>query len=811
MRCSALAVLLFSLLAIVSCSSATSSNPADPGLDSLTGSPQAFEITNPGHALLGFFDVTYDPASGEMVAVPARSSQWHMNALAFIELAEWGPAIQFSNISLNGNTIDLDVSITNPFPGIPQFCGFDLKGIVIGSADMVDPTNPTRRWAGTSGALRVLNADGWVRWWNPTEFPFNGTIFSYKDSFFGTPDAADYLDATLNGYKVFATGLAKDASLSHLLMVPPDHPNGRAVLHAGAKATRHYTISFPETGNGEIDFRFNFAIDASHGLPDDYEEGAYIPVPGGFPPDANQLEPFVLDVQIPKNTVFLSPEGCTGGDLELDIRVSDWQALIAGTPIADEILSIEITSPTLFMGTRTPDFLADWTPASPWASYKVVLDGLSPPAVQDQQLLITIASSEGDYHQGVTSYNGSEPLATYYVVRVTVKVPLQGGQPGFVLNPIASWPKPGGTIYNTNFVNTLGPSDPKIGWTIDGISSDFGPLVDAENRVYVARHLGKGGIELLVYDRYGSLLAGLDIENFEPSGDPVMVGCSILWSDVEGNVYRVYQDGNNDYIFQSAGGSGPNAYGKLNLDNNGHAFVHGSTGIQAFNQNGSISWANFGIGSDQSMFIGPITVTVNSEVIIGELNMSSGPPGIFNFWALNSYTGEIIWYYPQDVSNGLPFGCVADPVHGNIYYAVTNHLTALNSDGSERWAFNAEKYLLPSLAVSHLTGTLYIAETSLGGPDTYPSLIALSPLGQTEWEFECPFGIAAGPIVDANGRIYFAMDDGVVVSVLPSGDPVWIKFVGGQPEYLVFGPDGSLLLGVQDGLFDTKLICLWDE
>ncbi|MCX6645640.1 MAG: hypothetical protein NTY09_04685, partial [bacterium] len=309
-----LAVLLFSLLTVVSCTSHGSFSPADPGLNNLNGTPEAVEITKSGRDLLGFFDVVYDPTSGEMTAVPVRSSQWHLNALTFIENAEWGPAIQFSNVSLIDNVIDVDVSITNPFPGIPQFCGFDMKGVVIGTADMADPIDPTCRWAGSSAALRLLNADGWVRWWNLTEFPYNGTIFSYKDSIFGTSDSANYLDATLNGYKVFATGLGSTAPLSYLLMVPPDNINGRAVLQAGAKATRHYKIAFPESPTGVIDFRFNFAIDTSHGLPDNYQPGAYIQVPGGFPPDANQLEPFVLDVQVPKSTVYISPEGCTGGE-----------------------------------------------------------------------------------------------------------------------------------------------------------------------------------------------------------------------------------------------------------------------------------------------------------------------------------------------------------------------------------------------------------------------------------------------------------------------------------------------------------------
>ncbi len=811
MRRMTLAGVFIFLLAVVSCSDHGSSNPVNPELDTTPPFTKSLELLQPGHTMLGYFSVTYNSGSGELAAVPLRSTQWHLNALIFLEAYTGGNAIKFTGTHLDGNILSTDISLTNPFPGIPYFCGFDMKGLVIGPADVTDRTHHSRRWAGGPDGLRLINADGWTRWWNPSEFPFNGTIFSYKDTQFGTPNATEYLNATLLGYKVFATGLGVNAPLSHLLMVPPDHPNGRAVLHAGAMSTRHYELAFPLTETGELDFRFNFAIDVSHGLPDGWQDGQPVEVPGGFPADANQLEPFVLDVQIPTNTVYLSPEGCTGGELELDIRVSDWQALIDGTPIFDEIQSIELTSPTLFQGKRTPVFLSDWSEEQPWATFKIKLDGLSPPAVEDQQILITIVSSEGDYQPYVTSYTGSDPLSTFYVVPVTVKTPLPGGQPGFVLNPLSPWPKPGGTIYNTNFADTTGPVDPKIGWLVTGISGNFMPIIDPEQRIYTARQLDQGGIELLIYDRHGQLAAALDLADFHPAGDPIMVGCSILWADTQGDVYRIYEDGSIGLFFEAATGSGPNAYGRLNIDTNGHGFSQGSTGIQVFNQYGNINWVNFGIGSDQSMFIGPITITITNKVLIGELNMSDGPPGVFKFWALDTYTGQIAWAHEQDISNGLPFCSIADPVSGNIYYTVKNRVIALNSDGSERWQFEADKYLIPELAVSHLSGTLYAAETSLGGVGEYSSLIALSSFGGPIWEFECQAGIAAGPIVDANGKIYIALDEGIVISINPDGETAWIRDIGGQPDYLIFGPEGSLLLGIKEGLFNTTLICLEDN
>ena len=57
------------------------------------------------------------------------------------------------------------------------------------------------------GDMRLLNPDGYSRWWNPAEFPNNGTIFGYNDGLLGAPDSyADY-NNTLNGYKYFCDDL----------------------------------------------------------------------------------------------------------------------------------------------------------------------------------------------------------------------------------------------------------------------------------------------------------------------------------------------------------------------------------------------------------------------------------------------------------------------------------------------------------------------------------------------------------------------------------------------------------------------------
>ncbi len=811
MRHAMLAVVLICMLAVAACSRDASQSPASPQLSENPGVTAWADMPREGHALWGFYRVTIDPDSCEAAAVPLRSAAWHLNALKFVEPPEDGSFLSFSNVKVVGRQVGVDVKIKHPFIGMPHYCGFDVKGIVMGPADMIDVTDPTRTWAGGPNGLRVMNADGWTRWWNPTEFPDNGTIFSFHSGLCGTSDSPADLDATLCGYKVFAASLEPNDSLSHVLAFPLTHPNGRAVFTSSGIETRRYELVFPGDGSGGPDMIFNYAIDASHGFPPDYTPGGYIEVPGGFPPEANQLEPFVIDVNLPLNSVYLSPEGCVGGALQLLIRVSDWQALLADTLIGEQIQSIELTSPTLFTGKRIPELIGEWTSSTPWATYRITLEGLTPDSILDQQVLVTIISSQGDYQKDVSSFTGASPLSAYYVVRVPVSQSTPIGGSGFALNPLSPWPKPGGTNHNSNQINTLGPVNPEIAWEVPGLTSDTMPVVDPEGRVFASRRLESGGASLVVCDPQGFEVACLDFPEFDAAGDPMMVGCSLLWNDLEGNVIRLFQDGGSELAFVPIPGPGPYSYGMLNIDDDGHAFVYGPSSIQAFDQYGGLLWARYGIDGAPSMFIGPPTVTAGGQVVVGKLDLDGGPPGEFVFWGLSPEDGEVMWTHKPAYDDAIPYGSAADPLTGQIYYAITNHIVALSGNGEQRWVFDDDDYFLPDIAIAP-DGTIYAAESVLGQTGGSSKLVALSsPGGQLEWDFDCEGGISAGPITDATGTVYFATDDGSVRCLGPDGSERWLVDLDGRPSYLTFGPQHGILAGVRQTLFHTKLVCLQDE
>jgi len=807
-RCAYICLALAMLLAF-SCAHGASTDPLSSQLTENSNPAFAqYEIPR-GHSLLGLDRVTVDTVSMTMESVPLRSSQWHLNALKFLEPEDNVSLIKFSAVEIIGHKVNFNVTIKHPFPALHYYAGFDVKGIVLGAADMVDLTGDSRRWAGGPNGLRLLNADGWTRWWNPIEFPDNGTIFSYTQGKCATIEYATAPFATISGYKVFAAALEPNDDLTHVLAVPLTHPIGRAVFISSGIETRRYELVFPGDGSGNPDFIFDYAVDASHGFPPDYEPGGYIDVPGGFPPEANQLEPFILDVQLPTNTAYLSTDGCVGGILEMLIRISDWQALIGGTPIADQIAGIEITSPTLFLGKRYTELVSDWTPDAPWATYRIILEGITPDSNLDQQILVSVISAEGDYQTDVSSYIGSDPLTSFFVVRVPVSMTAPIGDSGFALNPLAPWPKPGGNIYNSNTTNALGPLNPDTMWQIPNINSDAMPVVDPEGRIFAARELDPVGVNLLAFDSSGNQVADVSNTQFEPEASPMLVGCSLLWNDIQGRVVRLYQDGGYELLFTPMNSIGPYTYGMLNIDEDGHGFVHGPASIQAFDKNGGFAWVRFGIDGAPSMFIGPPTVAGDGRIIVGKVDLDTLPPSNFEFWGLNADTGEIEWEHTPLIEDAVPYGSAADPNRAQIYYTINNLLVALSEDGEQRWYFEGGDFFLSQIAVAP-DGTIYVAESVPGQTGGTSRIIAVNPDGGVKWFKKFDNGITGGPIVDNSGSVFFASSDGSVRCLGFDGSLRWTREVDGYPVYVLFGAKYSLLVGVRENPYEDTLVILAD-
>jgi hypothetical protein len=365
------------------------------------GSPAVPQATNEvvnsagnssSHITWGLWRFEADPIAGTLDVTMLRVGAMHLNALPFIDQ----PPLVFltlESLEFNGNIIDTDIGLRHPFLGLVEFTGFDVKGILITNGSFNSFTDSDLIMA-TEGDTRLLNPDGLTRWWNPSEFPQDGTMFGYYDGCLGLPDSAAHYNSTLNGYRYFCDDFDQpDDPLSAI------NPEGRGVFSAGQKNVRHYTIELGAEG-----LVFNYAVDASWEFPQGPAPWA---VPDDFGPNANQPEAYRIDVtELPGSTLFYDESaGEGGGDLLLSIDVYDWFGADLHTVKAE-----------------WPDFAAQVLSSGPtgggigYSTYGVDLIECSPSAVGEQPLLITVESESVGYGGKIPG----APVSAYFIYATDV-------------------------------------------------------------------------------------------------------------------------------------------------------------------------------------------------------------------------------------------------------------------------------------------------------------------------------------------------------------------------------------------------------
>jgi hypothetical protein len=256
----------------------------------------------------GLWQFIADPEAATLDVVHLRIGDMHLNALGFLEPP---PLVNLTleSLEFNGNIIEADIGLRHPFLGLTEFTGFDVCGILITNGSCSGFEDADLIMAG-DGDTHLKNPDGYTRWWNPAEFPADGTIFGYKDGLLGTPDSVGNYNSTINAYKYFCDDLVNpDDPLDKVT------PEKRGMFGAGQKNIRHYTI---EIGAGGL--IFNYAVDANWEFP-----GGDPPwkAPDSFGPGANRVEAWRISVTETKNTLWNDGVDL-GGDLTLLIDVYDW-------------------------------------------------------------------------------------------------------------------------------------------------------------------------------------------------------------------------------------------------------------------------------------------------------------------------------------------------------------------------------------------------------------------------------------------------------------------------------------------------------
>ncbi len=322
-----LLLILVGSVLLLGCGGGSGGNPVDPGYGS-DGSPPALtgqvdpSAHHNGAILWGLWDIYAHPDTG-LEIVPLRGTQFQTNVTRFLQppdaplnlLSLWidGPACDFSK-----GIVHCEVTIDHPFPGT-RFWGFDVRGIVVGSP---------------AGEVKVLNHDGYTRWWNPVEFTSVGKIFGYTEGALAPPGPTP--ETILHPYKYFADSLGPDDP-----MVISPSSRGAFNPDSPGYVTRRYELQFPTPG-GSPDFHFKYAVTSSYLAPD----GSPPWEVDDFPYGANQAEAYQLSVLDTGSTLY-SEGASSGGDLKIQVTVYDWQKPSNPTGMAGELAALIVESEPL--------------------------------------------------------------------------------------------------------------------------------------------------------------------------------------------------------------------------------------------------------------------------------------------------------------------------------------------------------------------------------------------------------------------------------------------------------------------------------
>ncbi len=344
------------------------------------------------HQLWGLWQLKFDPSLEKAEAIPLRGPQFHMNVLPFLEPPPWVLLTIGNCKPVNHFTCQIDLNLTHPLAGLVEFTGFDVCGILF--------TNGTHTGFGDGitmagwGDTRLVNADGYTRWWNPVEFP-EAPFFGYTDGLIGAPNSKAHYNCNINGYKYYSDYLDP---LDDIAMLPS---TSRGTFAPGATLRRSFQIEL-----GPKQLVMNYGIDACWEPPNG--PGPWN-VPDDFPEDANRSEPYRINAGIIDNSLnYDDYYGTAGGTATLHVRVYDWFHVEKNTITCRSDCGIPPV---------TVDTPIDTGPG--YALYEIKLDGSSLTRNGPVDLLFECACEDIGYQD----FLPGEPVTSYFTHSIKVGDP----------------------------------------------------------------------------------------------------------------------------------------------------------------------------------------------------------------------------------------------------------------------------------------------------------------------------------------------------------------------------------------------------
>jgi hypothetical protein len=381
------------IIAVLGCSG-KSETPLTPASipDSIAG---AAHSNAPATLLWGYFEIYMDIPTATVTAVEDRTAMFAANVVNFLngKATSLGFHINGTNVTADYVDVDIDVSITHPFPGMPQYNGYDVRGVFMGDGSdnliynpyVIYPVLGTDQFMPADPVDGFGGPDGYTRWFNLPEFSFGGApLFQYTQGKLATPGFAG--SATLNPYRYYSDGLGATDDVWTWLNA---HPDQHGQFSSGATNTRNYYLRFPNSTG----IKYGYAVVAN------WESEDVHP--------SNAPEAVAASVVVTPDIYFESPTA-KGGDLILDAGLYNWSS----QPAKIFVESTVLTAPHQF----TPSEMIPTGGGLDYSTYHAEIPADKITGTTGNEFWVIAECGDADYTNpyGVPNYADTEKLAAFF-------------------------------------------------------------------------------------------------------------------------------------------------------------------------------------------------------------------------------------------------------------------------------------------------------------------------------------------------------------------------------------------------------------
>ena len=382
------AAIMFSSFVAIGCSGGGGGSPVVPSANPeiTSGSDNSGQIQHPNTSLLGYFDVYLDVGNQTMEVVEDRTASYTINIVPFLNQMASPPngislgAIDFDDSDPSNLIVDVEFKWYHPFPTIEQYKVYDFMGVIISNGDSTLGYHNLS--VGNYGSdTYMTNADGYTRWFNPTEFTTE-LIFGWA------PGGIQNLkgSAKLNPFKAYGRGLGANSSLWDWL---EGGSNNDGVFMPGDGRTM--SLEFPMPSDGLV---FGYAAVCCW---EEQGTGPYTPY--------HRAEPIAFRVTVEDNVWYDGTD--SGGNLIADIDVWAWGDQPNTVQVESTVLSaLEPAAPTGGGGAN-------------WSTYEIDVPSDVNLNSNDGHDMWVIAECDGHNYiniDGVPAPPSSQTLAAFYRV-----------------------------------------------------------------------------------------------------------------------------------------------------------------------------------------------------------------------------------------------------------------------------------------------------------------------------------------------------------------------------------------------------------